>query len=101
MEATARCRRVPGAVHRIVRGQVLLMRSGGEGTLLEGLAALVWVALDQPASPESVAEELQDLGLEGPCSPEQLADAFDALVQEGLLEPVAPLEVGRHGCEPR
>ena len=43
-----RWRRRPEWVHRVVMGDAMLAAPGGERRTLQGLAAAIWVVLDEP-----------------------------------------------------
>ena len=52
-------RRRPEWVHRVVMGDAMLAAPGGERRTLQGLAAAIWVVLDEPLT----VEERRTFGL--------------------------------------
>ncbi len=68
--------RRPEWVHRVVMGDAMLAAPGGERRTLQGLAAAIWVVLDEPLTVEELTEELRDLA-------DGVAPGLDT-VEEGL-----------------
>lgn len=77
--------RAPGAVYRIVRGEVLVLDADGRGRRLGGLAAPIWIAFDRLRSVESVLAELEEISSTATLDPEAVRAAVEMLLQDGLL----------------
>ena len=83
-----RYRRAPRALHRTVGHEVLLAAADRDGIdVLPGTAATLWILLDQPASRETLTEELAAIY----ATPAHRVSAdvtplLDELVRRGWLE---------------
>jgi hypothetical protein len=79
--------RVSDVVWRLAPDRVIarhaLTELDDDGVDLHGTAALVWVALDEPATLDEVSERLASEGLER--EPDDLAEVVDQLVTAGWL----------------
>lgn len=67
---------------RLGADRVLVRRVGADGLDLVGAAALVWVALDEPAELEALSAELRALSDE----PVDVGAAVSELESAGLIE---------------
>ena len=84
-----RYERAPGIVWRVGPDRVLVRKvgQGADGALdLLGPAAVAWVALDEPATVDELAERLTEAEVPG----ERVDEAVQQLVESGLVvtEPV-------------
>ena len=86
MTAEVIYRRVPGAVDRVLRDRALVVDPAGQGHRLEGLAAIAWMALDEPGAVADVRTRLVEAGLgDDEQGTAMLTDAVELLVGAGLL----------------
>ena len=86
--------RSPGVVWRLGPDRVLVRRVGGQGedaaAELMDAAALVWVALDQPATVQRVAariEEVEPAGVASVNDPTRLRTGLGALLEGQWIRP--------------
>lgn len=67
-----------------------MRRTGGERRTLQGLAAAIWVVLDEPLSPEAVADELRLLGDGTAPDLDAITRAVSLLEDHGVVEHEEP-----------
>lgn len=79
--------RAPRVLWRLAPDRVLVRIVGGDGLDLTGLAALVWVALDEPRRLDALCDELSTV--DSTATTDAVVAIITDLVDRGLLE-VAP-----------
>jgi len=82
--------RQPSWVHRTVCGDVMLLR-GGEARTLQGLAAVVWIVLDEPATVDDVVTRIRDLSPDLPIDAAMVLEALGLLVEHDAIATVGTL----------
>ncbi len=80
--------RRPEWVHRVVMGDAMLAAPRGERRTLQGLAAAIWVVLDEPLTVEELTDELRDLtdGVEP--DHDAIDEALRLMEDHGVIERV-------------
>ena len=76
-------------VHRVVMGDAMLAAPGGERRTLQGLAAAIWVVLEEPLTVEELTEELRDLADGVQLAPHAIDEALRLMEDHGVLEYVS------------
>jgi len=79
-------RRRPEWVHRVVMGDAMLAAPGGERRTLQGLAAAIWVVLDEPLTVEELTEDLRMLGDGTAPDPAVMVEALELMEHHGVVE---------------
>lgn len=74
-----------GWVSRSVNGRVFVGAREGSEMTLEGPAAVVWVALDEPTSRDELVELICDVLPVGGVTPSTVDDAIKVLLEHGLV----------------
>ncbi|MCU1496996.1 MAG: hypothetical protein JWM47_949 [Acidimicrobiales bacterium] len=86
MTGRARFQHASGWVWRWCRGSVLCVGPDGAATQLDGAAALVWAAMEQPATPAELLERAAERWAEAPGASEVLvAGAVDELMRLDMV----------------
>lgn len=86
MAPGTRYQRAPGWVWRAFRGSVLVMGPDLDALQLEGAAAVVWAALDRPATVTELVDRGGDVWAGAGGEPAVLADvALEELVAAGMV----------------
>lgn len=82
--------RRPEWVHRVVMGDAMLAAPRGERRTLQGLAAAIWVVLDEPLTVEELTDELRDLtdGIELELERTVLVDALRLMEHHDVVAQV-------------
>lgn len=87
--------RVPGAVHRWLRGRVVVIGPDGRATNVDGTAAVVWEVAGRPRSSAELVAAADDLAPDD-LPPETLrawvSEATATLLRTGLLIEVDPAD---------
>lgn len=78
-------KRDPEWVHRTVFGQGLLAHPDGRHRTLQGLAATVWMVLDEPADDTAVLARLRSIDPSVDIDPATVTDALKILADAGVL----------------
>jgi len=87
--------RRPEWVHRVVMGDAMLAAPRGERRTLQGLAAAIWVVLDEPLTVEELADEIRDLAAGIVPDPDTIAEALQLMEDHGVVEQLeGPRETG-------
>lgn len=82
-------------VHRVVMGDAMLAAPGGERRTLQGLAAAIWVGLEEPLTVEELTDELRSLGDGTAPDPDTVAEALQLMEDHGVVEQLeGPRETG-------
>ncbi len=82
--------RRPEWVHRVVMGDAMLAAPRGERRTLQGLAAAIWVVLDEPLTVEELTDELRALGDGAPLAPAVVVEALELMEGHGVVEQAGP-----------
>lgn len=83
--------RAPGWVDRVVGDDVLVKGRNGEDRTLGGLAAAVWIVLDEPGTPSQTAERIRE-AWPGPevdddtVEDDTVEEAMALLAEHGLVQ---------------
>jgi len=72
-------------VHRVVMGDAMLAAPGGKRRTLQGLAAAIWVVLEEPLTVEELAEELRDLADGVEPDHDTVAEALQLMEDHGVI----------------
>lgn len=86
--------RVPGWTFRALGGRVLMARSGGDQRTIEGLALVVWVALDAPASVTDLVNRIAEAVPEARIERVSIERAIVELSAADVVEAVASHCIG-------
>ena len=76
--------RASDVLWRLAHDRVLVRRIGHDGRDLVGLAAMIWLALDEPRTLHDLEEQLGDVVDE----PIDIAGTLDPLARAGLIDVV-------------
>lgn len=77
-----RVRRGDDVLWRLGPGQVVVRRIGDAGLDLTGLAAMVWLALEEPLTVDEIADVVAGLGGAGVAA---IVAAVDELIAAGIV----------------
>lgn len=72
---------------RVLPGRVLMARRGGAKRTLDGLAAAVWLALDEPDTTAGVRDLILSVFQESMLDPEVVGATVEVLAESGIIEP--------------
>lgn len=78
-------KRDPEWVHRTVFGQGLLAHPDGRHRTLQGLAATVWMVLDEPADDTAVLARLRSIDPSVDIDPATVTEALQMLADAGVV----------------
>ena len=70
----------------MVMGDALLAAPGGEQRTLQGLAAAIWMVLDEPLTVEEQTGELRSLGDGAAPEPAVVVEALELMESHGVVE---------------
>lgn len=71
---------------RVLPGQVMMARTGGEHRTLTGSATVTWAALDVPGTTRQVWNRIVDAVPEAGVGLDDVGGAIDVLVDAGVVE---------------
>lgn len=88
----ARWSRVPRWLHRVAHDQVMLAAPGGEQRTLGGLAAVVWIVLDEPGTTDELDDRIGEMWPDAFAGRGRVVEALEMLEAHGVLtrRPSAP-----------